>query len=51
MLIGLLVEEYINQLKKKLHNEVFPFVANTHTETSTTGATGEFGFGRGNANN
>ena len=26
-------------IEEKLHNEVFPFVANTHTETSTTGAT------------
>ena len=27
------------ETEKKLNNEVFPFVANTHTETSTTGAT------------
>lgn len=26
-------------IEEKLQNEVFPFVANTHTETSTTGAT------------
>ena len=38
MLIGLLVEEYTNQLKKSCITR-FSFVANTHTETSTTGAT------------
>ena len=26
-------------IEEKLNNEIFPFVANTHTETSTTGAT------------
>ena len=28
-----------NPIEKLLQNEIFPFVANTHTETNTTGAT------------
>ena len=31
-------------IEEKLNNEVFPFVANTHTETSTTGATMSLAF-------
>ena len=31
-------------IEDKLRNEVFPFVANTHTETSTTGATMSLAF-------
>ena len=31
------------RIEEKLNNEVFPFVANTHTETSTTGATMSLG--------
>tara|TARA_B100000902_G_C27321345_1_gene924808 strand:- start:3364 stop:4830 length:1467 start_codon:yes stop_codon:yes gene_type:complete len=31
-------------IEEKLYNEVFPFVANTHTETSTTGATMSLAF-------
>ena len=31
-------------IEEKLKNEVFPFVANTHTETSTTGATMSLAF-------
>ena len=29
-------------IEDKFKNEIFPFVANTHTETSTTGATMSF---------
>jgi len=32
------------EIEDKLKEEVFPFVANTHTETSTTGATMSIGF-------
>jgi selenocysteine lyase/cysteine desulfurase len=32
------------RIEEKLKNEVFPFVANTHTETSTTGATMSLAF-------
>ena len=32
------------EIEDKLKEEVFPFVANTHTETSTTGATMSLGF-------
>ena len=32
-------------IEERLNNEVFPFVANTHTETSTTGATMSLAFG------
>jgi selenocysteine lyase/cysteine desulfurase len=31
-------------IEEKLNNDVFPFVANTHTETSTTGATMSLAF-------
>lgn len=31
-------------IEDKLNNEIFPFVANTHTETSTTGATMSLAF-------
>ena len=31
-------------IEEKLYNKVFPFVANTHTETSTTGATMSLAF-------
>ena len=32
------------KIEEKLNNEVFPFVANTHTETTTTGATMSLAF-------
>jgi len=32
------------EIEEKLTNEIFPFVANTHTETSTTGATMSLAF-------
>jgi selenocysteine lyase/cysteine desulfurase len=32
------------EIEEKLNNKVFPFVANTHTETSTTGATMSLAF-------
>ena len=31
-------------IEEKLNSDVFPFVANTHTETSTTGATMSLAF-------